>query len=123
MAKKISKEMMEALKTAKSPEDVTKILEAEGFDIQELSLDDLEQVSGGFTLGNGAITINTEEELDWFVYDYIKNFEKSFGRDNTAKLLLELSGSQRFKEEYLAAGLDGLHNHIGLIMDHNGGYH
>ena len=47
MAKKISKDLMEALKTAKSPEDVTKILGAEGFDIPELSLEDLDTVSGG----------------------------------------------------------------------------
>ena len=47
MAKKISKEMTEALKTAKSPEDLSKVLEAEGFDMEELSLDDLDVVSGG----------------------------------------------------------------------------
>ena len=48
MAKKdFSKEMMEALKTAKSPEDLSKALEAEGFDLQELSLEDLDQVAGG----------------------------------------------------------------------------
>ena len=58
MAKKISNEMVEALKTAKSPEDVSKVLNAEGFDIQELSLDDLEHVSGGFTDNHdGTITI------------------------------------------------------------------
>ena len=122
MAKKISKEMMEALKTAKSPEDVSKVLEAEGFDMEELSLDDLEQVAGGrsISLGGGAIEINTEEELNWFVYEYVKNYEEAVGREVTAEMLLMISGSPRYKEKYLDGGLDGLHNHIGLCLDRNG---
>ena len=59
MAKKISKEMMEALKTAKSPEDLSKVLNAEGFDMQKLSLDDLDQVSGGAM---------TKDEIEYFCY-------------------------------------------------------
>ena len=40
-------DLKEALKKAKSPEDLSKALEAEGFDMQELSLNDLDQVAGG----------------------------------------------------------------------------
>ena len=60
MAKKeISKEMIEALKTAKNSEDVSRILGMDDFDIQKLSLDDLDQVSGGD--GVSTITVNGME--------------------------------------------------------------
>ena len=60
MAKKeISKEMIEALKTAKSPADVNRIFGLEVTEIQELSLDDMKLVSGG--KGISTITVNGME--------------------------------------------------------------
>ena len=98
---------------------VNEVLNANGK--RELSLDELDQVVGGFNVGGKMVT--TEADVDWFVYDFVKNYEALAGKDATAEMLLMVIGSARAVEEYRGSGLDGLYNHLCLILDNNGGFH
>ena len=119
MAKKISKEMVEALKTAKSPEDVTKILGAEGFDIQKLSLDDLDQVSGG---ADGTITINgitfSESEFNSFILTVYNTsgFTKAYA------MFQAYTGSEGLHEYVESGDIDLILYHYWMNREDGGGF-
>ena len=90
---------------------------------RELSLDEVDQVAGG-GLKFQNYEINTEEDLDYFVYTIIAAIEENFGRDVTADILKNWIPSYTLVQDYLHAGLDGLHNHLGIaLFDRPGGFH
>ena len=90
---------------------------------RELSMEEADQVAGG-GIKFQNFEINTEEDLDYFVYTIIAAYEELWGKDITADILKNWFPSYTLLEDYQHAGLDGLHNHLGIaLFDRPGGFH
>ena len=86
---------------------------SENKNMRELSMDEMDKVSGGAGECFDCTKIRTEEDLNYYVYTFIASMEKSFGRDATADFIKTQLPSKDVLDEYINAGLDGLHNNLG----------
>ncbi len=82
---------------------------------RELSMEEADQVAGG-GIKFDNFEINTEEDLNYFVYTIIAAYDELWGKDITADILINWIPSTRLVDEYRQAGLDGLHNHLALVL-------
>ena len=96
---------------------VNEVLKEKGF--QELSLDDLDKVSGGSCYS--IYDIKTDDDLYSFVYEYIKFIEDAKGRNVAAELLYSQVPNLEMKKGYLSGGCQWLYNWLGIAMVDNGG--
>ena len=92
---------------------VNEILKAHGK--RELTMDETDQVTGG-GLKFDNFEINTREDLNYFVYTIIAAYEEAFGKDVTYNILKDWIPSHSMLDDYLHAGLDGLHNHLAIRL-------
>ena len=86
---------------------------SENKNMRELSLDEMDKVSGGAGECYDCTKIRTEEDLNYYVFTFIASMEKSFGRDVTADFIKTQFPSTDVLDDYIHAGLDALHNNLG----------
>lgn len=91
--------------------------------MRELSLDELDNISGGTGECFDAQKIRTEEDLYYYVYVFIGSIEKYYGRDVALDIVLSQFPSYDVKTDYMNAGLDGLHNLLGQKFIDGQGVH
>ena len=90
---------------------------------RELSMDETEQVVGGY-LSFCGFEIKSDEDLYLLVYDVFKNIEATEGSDALAEILKSWVPSYTLLQDYQHAGLDGIYNHLGLVLfDRPGRFH
>ena len=82
---------------------------------RELSMEEADQVAGG-GIKFQNYEINTEEDLNYFVYTIIAAYDELWGKELTADVLTKWMKSYTLTEAYRRAGLDGLHNHLALVL-------
>ena len=98
---------------------VNEILAANGR--RELSMEESEQVAGGGLL-IANWNIETPEDLYSFVNDFCKPIY-DLDPNILINVLQYYLPSYGIKREILAFGLDGLYNHLALIMEDGSGSH
>ena len=86
---------------------------SENKDMRELSMDEMDKVSGGAGECFRIVDIKTEEDLNFFVYTFIGSMEKSLGKDVVTDFLLEQLPSYDMIQYYRKGDLDTLHNFLG----------
>ena len=94
----------------KMMDKVNEMLKANGK--RELSLDEMDKVSGGGDGGMWNELLGNEEKINWFVYELMAGIEENFGRDVCATYINDMFHDNYLNQEYLSAGLDGLHNKL-----------
>lgn len=91
--------------------------------MRELSLDEMNQVSGGqdfpYKVYMGSYYIHDEQSLAGFIA-FIREIEAGLGRDAVASLLLNWMPNNTLKDEYMAAGLAGLDNALYHLCNSSG---
>ena len=85
---------------------------SENKDMRELSMDEMDKVSGGAGCVN-ADKIRTEEDLVYYVYTFLASMEKAYGKDVVKEYIKADFKVMTAVDEYNNAGLDGLHNYLG----------
>ena len=86
---------------------------SENKDMRELSLDEMDKVSGGAGECFRIVDIKTEEDLNYFVYTFIASMEKAYGKDVVTDFLLQQLRSYDMIQYYQKGDLDTLHNFLG----------
>ena len=86
---------------------------SENKDMRELSLDEMDKVSGGaqpiiYHIGQ----CTSEEDINYYVYTYIASIEKSFGKDIAADIIKKQIPSYDIERYYRSGDLDTLHNFL-----------
>ena len=82
---------------------------------RELGLKDLESVAGGVNVRQGRVIViagfelRTVEDVDYFVFSYVKALEANLGPATVSAMLYDWFPDTYMIEEYQANGLGGLH--------------
>ena len=84
---------------------------SENMNKRELSLDEMDKVSGGGCCN--AQDIKTDEDLYDYVYNFIGTLEKTWSKDIAMDILIGQFPSYDAKMVYINQGLDGLFNFLG----------
>ena len=79
---------------------------------RELSLDEMDKVSGGAGCVN-ADKIRTEEDLYYYVYIFLANMEKAYGKDMVREYIKNDFKVIPLVDEYDGWGLAGVYNYLG----------
>lgn len=90
---------------------------------RELSLDEMDKVSGGTSPCFNAQQIRTEEDLNFYVYEFIGSIEKCFSKDVALDVVLSQFPSYDVITDYGHGDLDCLHNLLGLKFIDGQGVH
>ena len=113
----MDKEMIDKIKACKTADEMKALLGNR----RALSEAELEQVNGGGLI-IGDWNIETPEDLNSFVFDFcgpIYDMDPNI----LINVLQYYLPSYGIKREILAFGLDGLYNHLALIMEDGSGSH
>ena len=83
---------------------------------RELSLDEMDKVSGGAGECFQATRIKTEDDLVYYVYTFLGSMEKAYGKDVVSSYIKQDFPSYNVLKDYESYGLDGLYNTLGRIF-------
>ena len=93
--------------------DINKIIEE--FKVthgrQQLSLDGADKVVGGICVN--CQDIRTEDDLEYYVYTFIANIEKIYGKNVAANIVYSQFPTHEIKYLYIGGGLNDLYNLLG----------
>ena len=96
---------------------------SESKDMRELSLDEMDKVSGGAGECFDCQNIRTLDDLDFYVYTFIANMEKSLGKDAAIAFVKSQLPSYDIDRNYAKGDLDTLHNFLAQKYIHGYGVH
>ena len=90
---------------------VNDVLKAKG--MRELSMDEMDKISGGAGECLSAKNIWTGDDLDYYVYTFLASMEKAYGKDYVKDFIKSDAKDLNAAEEYSYAGLAGVYNYLG----------
>ena len=91
---------------------VNEILKANS--ICEMNLDEIDKVVGGEC--RNAADIKTEEDLHFYVYEFIAALEQSWGKEVAAAFVEAQFPDPFLRSDYLHGSLDTLYTKLGEIF-------
>ena len=85
---------------------------SENKNMRELSMDEMNKVSGGAGCVN-ADKIRNEEDLVYYVYTFLASMEKAYGKDMVKEYIKNDFKVMTLINEYDGFGLSGIYNYLG----------